>query len=544
MAFLRAEKKKSGTYLRIIQSYKEDGKSKHRTLYSLGKVEDYTADQLEGIAKKLMALAGRDISNLVGDCFEELGRYNYGYAMVIGGLWGIFRLDHLKHKIDRKTRVKFDWEAALKLMIGERMNEPCSKRQVFFNQSDYLGFSQTKLDLHHFYKTLDVLSSSEEVIKKHLFSQQRSLFSNVLDVVFYDVTTLYFDSHVELEGALRQKGYSKDGKAHKTQIVLGLLVDKSRNPISYQLYRGNTYEGSTMIDALKKMQAQFTIDRVVVVADTAMIDKDNRDFMVENKIDYIIGDSIKNLGKAITTKLLDTKHHQALTGASQDSFTYREVSYKGRRIICTYSAKRARKDAHQRQVLIDKAEKWLQTPAQYKQVKKRGAGRFITTTADGEPISLDLERIKNDTKYDGFKAIATTTQLSVEEILSKYQDLFEVEHSFRALKSQLEIRPVFHWTDSRITGHICMCFIAFTFINHLKNITNLQYSPLIRAIDQMQLSQIQDHNSNKTFYLRAKISDNQQLIINKLNLKVPNDTTPQSAINQYFTKKGSAPAKN
>lgn len=536
MAFLRSEKKKSGTYLRIIQSYKEDGKSKHKTLYSLGKVEDYTADQLERIAKKLMSLAGRDISNLISDELHELGRYNYGYALVIQKLWTTFNFTQLVRKIQVKSRVKFDWQAALQLMIGERINEPCSKRQVSFNQEEYMGFSDQSIGLHHFYRTLDLLSSHEELIKKHLFTQQRSLFSNVLDVVFYDVTTLYFDSHVEEEEALRQKGYSKDGKAHKTQIVLGLLVDKSRNPISYQIYRGNTYEGGTMIDALKKMQKQFTVDRVIVVADSAMIDKENRNFMVDQGIDYIIGDSIKTLGKAITDKLLDTTHHKAVFADSDKSFTYRELTYKGRRIICTYSEKRARKDAHQRQVLIDKANKWLENPSKYKQVKKRGAGRFISTSDQGQPIGLDFDRINKDAKYDGFKAIASTTQLTIEQILSKYSDLFEVEHTFRALKSQLEIRPVFHWNDKRIAGHICMCFIAYTFINHLRNLSKLQYRTLIKALDQMQLSHIMDDKTNKSFYIRSKINEEQQVIIDRLKLIVPNDSNPQNTVNQYFTK--------
>lgn len=536
MAFLRSEKKKSGTYLRIIQSYREDGKTKHKTLYSLGKLEDYTSDQLERIARKLMELAGRDITNLIGDELHEQGRYNYGYALVVQRLWRMFNFPILIRKLKGKSRIKFDWPSALQLMIGERMNEPCSKRQISFNQAEYMGFSDLAIPLHHFYRTLDLLSDQQGIIKKHLFSEQRSLFSNVLDVVFYDVTTLYFDSHVEEEDSLRQKGYSKDGKAHKTQIVLGLLVDKARNPISYQIYQGNTYEGGTMIDALKKMQDQFTIDRVIVVADTAMIDKENRTFMVDKGIDYIIGDSIKSLGKAITNKLLDTTHHKAVFSDSEKKFTYREVNYKGRRIICTYSEKRARKDAYQRQVLIDKANKWLDNPSKYKQIKKRGAGRFIRTTDEGAPIGLDMDRINKDAKYDGFKAIATTTELSVEQVLGKYADLFEVEHTFRALKAQLEIRPVFHWTNKRIKGHICMCFIAYTFINHLRNLTQLQYADIVKAIDQMQLSLISDDKTNKSFYLRSKISTQQQQIINKLRLVVPNDSNPQNTVNQYFTK--------
>lgn len=168
--------------------------------------------------------------------------------------------------------------------------------------------------------------------------------------------------------------------------------------------------------------------------------------------------------------------------------------------------------------------------------KKRGAGGFIQSNKDGDPIALNLQVIENDAKYDGYKALSTTTDLSVETILSKYSDLFEVEHTFRALKSQLEIRPVFHWTDKRITGHIAMCFTAFTFINHLKNTTRVQYRAIVKAIDCMQVSLIKDDKAKSNFYLRSKIDTNQQTICDKLRLKVLNDTTSQSALNQYFIK--------
>ena len=536
MAFLRAEKKTSGTYLRIIQSYKVDGKSKHKTLYSLGKLEDYDINQLERIAKKLLELIDKNVDVLNSGNLHELGRYNYGYALVVNKLWDIFNLDKLAKVITYRHRVRFDWPTIFRFMIAERINAPCSKLQSSFNQCEYLGFGDTELALHQFYRTLDLLSEEEDFLKQHLFTQQRSLFSTVLDVVFYDVSTLYFESQVEQDDALRQKGYSKDGKAHKTQIVLGLLVDKNRNPISYQIYHGNTYEGSTMIDALNVMKQQFTIDRVVVVADTAMIDKENRNFMVDNQIDYIIGDSIKTLPKAVKAKLINRDNHNPIEGISKQAFSYCEITYKGRRIVCSYSAKRARKDAHSREKLIAKAKQWLQEPSKYNQVKKRGAGRFIASTKDGEPIALNLQVIEDDAKYDGFKALSTTTDLPIETILSKYRDLFEVEHTFRALKSQLEIRPVFHWTDKRIKGHIAMCFTAFTFINHLKNITHLQYRAIVKAIDCMQVSEIKDDKAKSNIYLRSKIDTAQQTILAKLKLKVLNDSMPQSAINQYFTK--------
>jgi len=267
MAFLRIEKKKSGTYLRIVETYRNEGKIRHRTLHSLGKKEDYSSEQLERIAEK----------DVVGKEFQELGRYNYGYTLVIQKLLKEFNFSTLSRKLSNSSKVKFNWEAVLKILIAERLNAPCSKRQNSFHQSEYIGISDSEIPLHHFYRTLDLLSDKEQLVKDHVYTQRRSLFSSVLDVVFYDVTTLYFESQVEQEGTLRQKGYSKDGKAHKTQVVLGLLVDQFRNPVYYQLYQGNTYEGATMVDALNQMSIKFDIRRVIVVADTGMIDSKNRE---------------------------------------------------------------------------------------------------------------------------------------------------------------------------------------------------------------------------------------------------------------------------
>ena len=211
MAFLRIDKKKSGRYIRIVQSYKESGRSKHRTLYSLGKVEDYSAEQLENIANKLLLLAGKSIDQVAGGNFSEQARYNYGYALVLTALWQRFNIDLLTRKINNKSKVQFNWIDALKLMIAERINDPCSKLRNCFHQSEYFGLTKHGVELHHLYRTLDIVSSEEELIKSHIFTQQQSIFSSVLDVVFYDVTTLYFESQVEKEQELRQKGYSKDG---------------------------------------------------------------------------------------------------------------------------------------------------------------------------------------------------------------------------------------------------------------------------------------------------------------------------------------------
>lgn len=534
MAFLRAEKKKSGTYLRIVQSYKDKGTAKHKTLHSLGKIEDYPPEQLESIAKKLLELAGLNMEEIVASSFHEIARVNYGYALVIKKLWDLFNMNEFVRKVKQKSKIQFDWMQVLQLLIAERINEPTSKRQSCFNQEEYLGFGDS-IDLQHFYRTLDVLSKEQNLLRRHLFQQQRSLFTQELDVVFYDVTTLYFDSQKEIEGNKKKKGYSKDGKAHKTQVVLGLLVDKQRNPVTYHIYEGNTYEGHTMIDALKDLKQDYNIDRIIVVADSSMIDTANRKYITESNMDYILGDRIKVLPESVKSKLLDKNNHLPLSkGISKSDYSYTSLNYKERRIICTYSSKRAEKDAYERGKLIKKAQTWLENPNKYKNVKKRGAGRFIVSSDEGHPLELNTEKIEQDARYDGFKAIATSTKISASEVLSKYNDLYEVEHAFRALKSQLEIRPVYHWTNQRIEGHIAMCFIAFTFLNYLRNTTQLQYKTIRKALDRMQMSMIKEDKSDDITYMRSNIREEEKTIFSTLKIVAPRDITPEKTINQYF----------
>ncbi|HIP36071.1 MAG TPA: IS1634 family transposase [Crocinitomix sp.] len=533
MAFIRVEKKQSGTYLRIVQSYKENGKPKHKTLHSLGKVEDYPPNQLEAIAKKLLALSGINMKPIVADSFHEVGRYNYGYALVVKKLFDVFKIGTFIKRVNVKRRIKFNWGQALHLMVAERLNDPVSKLQNSLNQEELIGISEKTIPLHHLYRALDVLAQEQEFLKEFLFEQQQNLFTQNLDVVFYDVTTLYFESQIEEPDCLRQKGYSKDGKAHKTQVVLGLLVDKLRNPISYQIYKGNTYEGGTMPEALKRLKDKYRIDQVIVVADSAMIDQSNQEFIAKmDGVSYIIGDSIKVLPKKIKTILLDREVHKSLDGIKKENFSYHETTYKGRRIICTYSAKRARKSKIEREKLINKAQTWINQPSKYSQTKKRGAGKYIVTDKEGD-ILLNTAKINKDAMYDGFKAIATTTDIPVSQILEKYRDLWQVERAFRTLKSQLEIRPMFHWTDKRIEGHVAMCFLSFLFLNYLRNLTKLSEKEIVKTLDLMQLSAIKHNDDSKELmYMRSKSTDNQDIITKKLKIVVPKEISTQSAIYQ------------
>ena len=178
----------------------------------------------------------------------------------------------------------------------------------------------------------------------------------------------------------------------------------------------------------------------------------------------------------------------------------------------------------------------MDNPSQYKQAKTKGAAKYIIANSEDTP-EINLEKINNDAKYDGFKAIATSSNLEIAALLEKYKDLWQVERTFRTLKSQLAIRPMFHWTNKRIEGHIAMCFVAFTFLNYLRNtVKTLSQKQIIKALDRMQLSAIQSgDDSEEMVYMRSKITDNQTVISKSLKVVVPKDITPQKTINQYFT---------
>lgn len=533
MAFLRVEKKKSGTYLRIVQSFKQAGKAKHKTLYSLGKVEDYSADQLEAIGKKLIELAGKSFEDLTND-LKELGRFNYGFPLIVNWLWGRFAIEPFIKKKLKKRKIAFDFSAVLRLLICERLSDPASKLCSYRRQNNYIGLNHN--DLQHFYRTMDVMDDIAEPLQKHLYLQQRDLFNQSLDLVFYDVTTLYFDSEKQVKDKLRQKGYSKDGKAHKLQVVLGLMVDKMRNPIGYQLYQGNQYEGKTLEDSITKLRKEYQIDKIIVVTDRGMMNKGNLQAIADHHYDFIIGERLKNLPKDIKDKLIDKAQHTSRSdNEKKEKFTYRQINYQDKRIICTWSEKRERKDAFEREKLIEKAKALLANPSKIKQKNKRGAKRYLEFKNE-EQVGLDEKKIMLDEKYDGFLAISTNRKdLSVDQILSQYTNLFEVEHAFRTLKSVLEIRPVYHWNDKRINGHVALCFLSYMFLNFLTKSLKISEWQLCETLEKMQLSKIKQSKNEDPFYLRSSIDEQTQQIIDKLKLLVPKDTTPQTLVNQYFT---------
>ena len=512
MPFLRVEKKSSGTYLRILESYRNnEGKPSHRILHTLGKVEDYTPEQLRRIGIKLFELGGGELKSFLKGEIIELGRYNYGYQQIYYKAINYYGLKSVMDRLTRKSKISFSLYNAVFLMLIERLQEPSSKLQNYKHQSEYFNLPEVKL--HHLYRALDILAQYNHVVQQQIYQTGRTLFNNHLDVVFFDVTTFYFQSEIVKQDQLRQMGFGKDGKIGKTQILFSLMIDKNKNPIGYQVFKGNTYEGDTFEKALSVLKTKYNINKVIIVADRGMLSKNNIEKVVSHNYKYILGERLKSLPNAIKKTLLDKRQYKQewiyLDNENKKvRIQYMSLEVGNKTIISTYSEKRAKKDEHKRLEKIEKAHKLLKHPSQL----KNKASRFFLKSDNKDSYVLDEHKIKQAAKYDGFIAISTNSELKTTSVLDQYKQLYKIEQSFRSFKSHLEIRPMFHWTDKRIEGHICMCYIALTIQNWILNKTNRKFteSTLRKTLDQMQLSLVQ--NNDKNIYIRSKQNSNQKTL--------------------------------
>jgi transposase len=539
MAFIRIEKKKSGSYIRIIESYRDQNNLvKHKTLYNLGKVEDYKPEQLQRIGKALIESATGNILDLKQHNIKEIARYNYGFPLIYNQILKLYNLDILFEKYFRHGNLKINILDCIKLMLVERLNDPVSKLSNFINQHDYLGL-QT-VELQHLYRSLDYLCENQEAIKLQIFNKYRNLFNNQFDVVFYDVTTFYFESSVEKEGHLRQKGFGKDGKIGNTQVVFGMLIDKNKHPVYYKLYNGKQYEGHTLTKALDELKVKFKIDKIIIVTDTGMMNKENIEF-IENKTDYeyIIGERMKNLSGEKKSELINSENYTKSVKVidrkgKEITIKYYQTTYKNKTLISTYSEKRAHKDKHEREEKIRKAYKLLENPSNI----KTKAAHYYLKPFNKEQYVFDEVKIRQSEKYDGYFCIATNIKNpNISEILDNYKHLFQIEHGFRTMKSHLETRPVFHWTDRRIEGHICLCYIAYTLLTNLKlqlekQGINLSENKIRKLISEMQLSLIQQ--GNEQYYLRSILNEEQLQILKVLKIKELPDMIHKPHISKYL----------
>jgi len=521
--YVRTVKNNQGKeYLRIVESYRENGKNKQKIIANLGRIDTISRKEVENIVDKLVQIY--DIKGYVNlNSVEEApDKKNYGVKVIVDRLFERYEMDKFFEKMDKKTR--FDVEDLLKIMVMNRIIEPKSKLGIF-NELDYYGFKRIDeaetdeegIALQWLYRTLDVLAQKKEELEKHLYSQRISLFNSVVDLVFYDVTTLAFETQQTNE--LLQMGYSKDKKFNESQVVLGMSIDRDRMPVSFDIYPGNTFEGHTFKDTIEAMKKRYQLGKVIVVCDRGMMSRTNMEIVENSDYEFIVGKSIKQLKKV---DIFDGEFTEISKGIE-----YREIEYEGKRLLIIHSKERAEKDRKDRARLIEKAKKMLKD-GNIESKSKRGAKKYLKTKNEVD-YTLDIEKIEKDEKYDGYYGIITNTQLNPKQILEQYHTLWKVEESFRTLKNYLETRPIFHWTQKRIKGHIVMSFVSYIMQRTLElelERNNIEYSheKIREAIKNMEYIDIKPNEQH--FAIRTNMNLLAQKILKILNIPIPKVVTP------------------
>lgn len=365
---------------------------------------------------------------------------------------------------------KIDDEVFRKL-VKARLSYPASKAATV----EYLkNHFDEDIDLSRIYRYLDKLSDTQhEIVQDISVKHTQELFGGNIGVLFYDVTTLYFESDHEDE--LRKTGFSKEGRHSNPQIILGLLVSVGGYPLAYCIHEGNKYEGHTMLPVIQKFVEEYNLRDFIVVADSGLMTNDNIEELEQLGYKYIIGARIKNESTAVKEWILQQpKADRAMVEYDKGS---------GRRLLIGYTEDRAKKDAYNRDKGIRRLEKSYRRGKLTKEnVNKRGYNKFLTMEGDLK-VNIDYAKIKEDARWDGLKGYLTNTEIPHNEIYSAYHNLWHVERAFRIAKSKIEIRPMFHFTRRRIEAHICICFVALKVYKELERL--LKDAHISMSIDKV-----------------------------------------------------------
>lgn len=349
-------------------------------------------------------------------------------------------------------------DEVLRQLVVARLCQPMSKMATV----DYLkSHFDEDVNLSKIYRYLDKLYNYQQTkVQRISIEHTFSVLGGRVEMLFYDVTSLYFESF--REDVLRTPGFSKDGKTAETQIILGLLVCENGYPLAYSIFNGAQYESYTMIPVIDDFKQRFGIDDFIVVADSGFMIKRNVELLRSGEYKFIIGGRIKKQAKEVNDWILSLSH--------EDNMYHEKKLPNGDRLIVTYSSKRAAKDAYNRSKGIERLKKAYSSGKITKdKINKRGYSKFLKIEND-VLVSIDNDKIKEDEKWDGLKGYVTNTELDPNEVVAQYRGLWVVERAFRISKGALETRPIFHFTEKRIEAHVCLCFIAYKVYKEIERI--------------------------------------------------------------------------
>lgn len=446
--FVRQKKNKSGVVsIQVID--KSSGKYKVRkTIGSSDKQEEIDAllVRAKDFIKRTTGIQKIDFSNtneIIQSTLNNISSHKLvGIDLVLGNIFNEIGFDQIKDPL-------------FKDLVLYRLVYPKSKLKT----TEYLyRYEQKDYSEDDIYRYLDKLyNTQKEKVQQISFSHTQTVLGRQISIVFYDVTTVYFE--IDNEDSLRKTGFSKEGKHQNPQIVLGLLVSKNGYPLAYDVFEGNKFEGHTMLPVIDSFKRKYDLEQLAVVADSGLLSNQNIEELKAKNYEFILGARIKNESKPIKEKILSLK---LKNGESQT------IKKGGLKLIITYSDTRAKKDKYNREKGLKRLEKRVKSGKLTKaSINNRGYNKYLKLEGEVHVV-IDKEKFEQDEKWDGLQGYLTNAKLTKDEILENYGHLWRIEKAFRVAKTDLKIRPIFHRKQKRIEAHICLTFVAYKVYKELE----------------------------------------------------------------------------
>lgn len=536
--------------VQICESYRDRSKSPHpltRVIAHIGQVDAFSEKDVDGIINGLCKVFGRQSGKEVT---VATGR-DFGHIYALLEIWKHLKIGTILKQKARARGYKFDMESHIRLMVLNRLCDPCSKLGLLeWLQGVYLpGIDPDEVEYHHLLRAMDWLIGQKEAIEKEIADQMLTLFDTEADLVFYDVTSSYFegDRSVTAED-IRRYGYSRDSRPDRRQILIGLVMTREGIPLAHHVFDGNRAEKKTVTEVVKDLKERFGLKRAVFVADRGMMSDENLEAILDADFDYILSLPMRH-SAAVTKLLKETEGRWDEDPKAAEQF-YLDESEEPLRYAMAYNPGMAESVRKKREQRLEKADRFIrsvqerlergaQTPrprgrrltvqGAFEQVhdylRDRNLDRYydVELTEEGLKVRANTKARKSQEKIDGKLVVESSCEdLDAQQLIGRYKELADIERAFRTLKSSLEIRPMYHWTETRIRAHVFLCVIALQIQRYMRHRLTRTDLSVERAIERMRTLKAGTLNSpaGNTTYLAA-LEDAHKEVLEQLQLPFP-----------------------
>ena len=515
-------KKRNKTQLSFVQGYRIDGKVKHKVIQNLGYLEDYLDKYEDPIAYFQQIAKEWNAKQNVPDTIEVklsqklpdqcTNRKNLGYA-IIKIIYAKLQIREFLQNKQRQISVEYNLNSIFSLLLFNRFLFPSSKKNAYETKDRF--FDSFDFSLDDVYRALGYFNRYSQELQKHLHYRVSSLIGRESEKAYYDVTNYYFEIPYEDEDSKdterkvkRKKGPSKEHRKDPI-IQMGLLMDTNGIPMAFHTFSGNESEKTNMLPEIQRVKKDYEIDRIIVVADRRLNTSDNTSILSgtnasdeKNNDGYVYGQSIRGADAEFKKWVLEpdgyvttmekNKAGEEIPFKHKSRLYAKEITKKDtngvRRLkmiiyqkqMVYYSEKYAKKQKYEREKAVMKAKDLIKNPTNYTKATSYGCTAYINNISfskdtgeivDGKKLSINEEKIAEEALYDGYYSIVTSEkELSDKEIRDIYKGLWEIEESFKIIKSEFQTRPVFVSTEEHIQAHFLICFVTLLVMRVLEQL--------------------------------------------------------------------------